>query len=127
MISTKLATTHNSVCSRGASLTCFGSGSYAAVSAFRPECNIGGQMRSAISGRGNWSKSAAHVAAGVAVLKAPDQNQIQSRSRNHAQLAEARYRSRQPPVGNPRAHSALNNDWKIAHDEYTANVPNLGN
>src|SRR5579872_416586 len=79
----------------------------------------------ALTNFGNWEliKSAAHVAAGIAILQAPGKNQIQGRPRNHAQLAKPRYRSRQPPIRNGCAHPALNDRRKksaycrIAHDE----------
>src|ERR1700687_5221643 len=62
-------------------------------------------------------ETAAHVAAGIAVLQTPGKNRIQGRSGNYAQLAEFGNGLRQPPTGYPGTHSALNNGWKIAHDK----------
>jgi hypothetical protein len=55
-------------------------------------------------------KSTAKFTAGVAELKAPGQDHSQSRSGNHAKLAEAGHGAGKPPAGDCDAHAPLNND-----------------
>ena len=52
-----------------------------------------------------------HMALEIASLEPPGKDHGQQRSRHHADLAQLRHGTRQPPVGDADAHAALNNNW----------------
>ena len=62
-------------------------------------------------------EAAAHVAAGVAFLKAPGENQVQSGSRNNPELTELGYCPGKPPIGDTRTHASLNDHRIVGHNE----------
>jgi hypothetical protein len=57
----------------------------------------------------------AHVPAGISILKAPGKNGVDGRPGDHPQMAQARHRVGQAPVGNAHAHPSLNDDG-IVHE-----------
>src|SRR6185369_3189808 len=58
----------------------------------------------------------AHVAARIPILQSSGEDRFQRGTRNYSKLALLRNRLCEPPTGNSRTHTALYDDWKIAHD-----------
>src|ERR1700722_4506243 len=66
-------------------------------------------------GEGKIIEGTAHVSSWITVLQTPDENLIQSGSRNNPELAKLRYCLGKLPAGYSCTHTALNDRGKIAH------------
>ena len=67
---------------------------------------------------GEGIEAAPHIAAGIAILQAPGEHQIERRSGNHSQLPQLGHGSRQLPMGHAHAHAALDNRGMSCHARY---------
>jgi hypothetical protein len=66
-------------------------------------------------GEREGGEAAAHVAAGIAILKAAEENLIESGAGDDTELTEAGNGLGEAPTGDTCAHSTLNDDGMLRH------------
>ena len=73
-------------------------------------------------GNGKQGQAAAHMSARIAVLQSSRKNRVQGRAGYNPELPGKRNRSRQPPIGNARAHAALDQNRMMTHPPIVAGI-----